>query len=81
MTPNHLDETFKGPWFNSRTAAAYVPCRSLKSWYLWRDRHGIIPRANGSVAKRDIDRALRIPRKRFTPSPASLANLSKRKVA
>lgn len=77
----HPDDTFSKPWFDSRTAAAYVGNKSLKAWYSWRDRHGIVKRSNGTVAKRDIDRALRVPRKRFTPHPRSLANLAKRKVA
>lgn len=70
----HLD--FSGPWFNARTAAAYVPCKSVKAFYMWRTRHGVIPRANGSVAKADLDRALALRRKsRRVMHPRSLANL------
>lgn len=81
---DHPDDTFKGPWFDCHTAARYVPCKSLKAWRQWRRRHGIVTRgANGSVAKRDIDRALRMTKKptRRGLHPNSLANLSKRKVA
>lgn len=55
------DDRFRRPWFDSKTAAAYVPCKNVKAWYQWRKRHGIVARANGSVAKADLDRALRLP--------------------
>lgn len=70
--------SFRGPWFSSREAQAYIPCRSLKAFYMWRKRHGIIARANGSVAKADIDRELRKRKPRRVMHPASLANLRKR---
>lgn len=73
--------TTAGPWLTPHEGQLYVGCKSIKSFWQWRRRHGIIARSNGTVAKRDLDRALRVPRKRHTPSPASLANLSKRKVA
>jgi hypothetical protein len=69
---------FRGPWFNSRTAAAYVPCKSVKAFYMWRRRHGVVARANGSVAKADLDRVLALHRRPRVMSPASLANLRKR---
>lgn len=69
--------TFKGPWFSSREAAAYVTCPSLDAWYSWRRRHGIIPRGNGSVAKKDLDRELTRRPSRRGKSLASLANLRK----
>lgn len=76
------DDPFRGPWFDSRTAAAYVPCRSVKAWYEWRKRHRIVARSNGSVMKADIDRALRMKRiKRSGRHPNSLANLAKRRIA
>jgi hypothetical protein len=66
-------------WLNSRQAAAYVPCPTLNAWYMWRNRHGIVPRANGSVAKADIDRALSLRnKKRKRVSPKSIANLRRR---
>ena len=71
-------DRFAGPWFDSKTAAAYVPCRTLKAWYAWRRRHGIIKRANGSVAKADLDRVLRRRKPRRLMHPASLANLQRR---
>lgn len=63
-------------WFNSRQAMAYVPCPTLNAWYMWRNRHGIIPRANGSVARADIDRVLNLRnKKRRRVSAKSLENL------
>jgi len=74
--------TFRGPWFTSREAAAYIPCKSLIAYYAWRRRHGIVPRANGSVAKADLDRALDARRKpRRKMAAASLANLKNQKTA
>ncbi len=69
---------FSGPWFNAKTAAAYIPCASVKAWYEWRKSHGIIPRNNGSVAKADLDRALRLRKPRRLMAKASLDNLRKR---
>jgi hypothetical protein len=66
---------FRGPWFNAKTAAAYVPCKTVKAWYVWRVRHGIIARSNGSVAKADLDRVLNRRKPRRVMAPASLANL------
>lgn len=68
-------DPFAGPWFDAKTAAAYIPCKSVNAWYAWRRRHGIIARNNGSVSKTDLDRELkrRKPRKRMRA--ASLANL------
>ncbi len=66
---------FRGPWFNAKTAAAYVPCKTVKAWYVWRVRHGIIARANGSVAKADLDRVLNRRKPRRVMNPVSLANL------
>lgn len=71
-------DPFRGPWFDAKTAAAYVPCKTVKAWYAWRRRHGIIARANGSVSKADLDRVLRRRKPRRTMHPASLANLQKR---
>lgn len=71
-------DQFAGPWFDAKTAAAYIPCKSVKAFYEWRRRHGIIPRNNGSVAKADLDRALRVRKARRVMAAASLANLHKR---
>jgi hypothetical protein len=73
MTPAR--DPFAGPWFDAKTAAAYVPCRTVKAWYVWRKRHGIIQRANGSVAKADLDRVLSRRKPRRVMAAASLANL------
>lgn len=69
---------FRGPWFTSRQAAAYIPCKSLKGWYEWRRRHGIVARSNGTVAKADLDRILNARRRPRRMASASLANLQKR---
>lgn len=71
--PEHV-----GLWLTSRQAAAYVGNASVKAFYQWRDRHGIVARANGTVARRDLDRALdpRLKRRRVM-HPASLANLQR----
>lgn len=73
MTPER--DPFAGPWFDAKTAAAYVPCKTVKAWYVWRKRHGLIARANGSVAKADLDRVLSRRKPRRQMAPASLANL------
>ena len=70
--------TFAGPWFSAREAQLYVTCRSLKSWYEWRRSHGIVPRNNGSVAKADLDRALRLRKPQRVMAKASLDNLRRR---
>lgn len=70
--------TFAGPWFSNAEAAAYVCCKSVKAFYEWKRRHGVVSRSNGSVCKRDLDLALRQPRKKNRMAPASLANLRKR---
>ncbi len=67
---------FSGPWFDSRTAQAYVGCRTLKGWYEWRKRHAIVG-SGRRVAKADLDRALKGRRFRRM-AEASLANLQKR---
>ena len=71
-------DPFRGPWFASRTAQQYVCCKTLKAYYEWRRRHGIIPRSYGRVAKADLDRILRRRPPRREMHPASLANLAKR---
>jgi hypothetical protein len=76
-------DPFRGPYFDAKTAAAYVPCKSkdgsisVKAWYAWRRRKGILPRNNGSVLKADLDRVLRRRKPRRVMHPASLANLRK----
>lgn len=79
--PLRAVDPFAGPWFSAKTAALYIPCRTVKAWYEWRRRHGIIARANGSVAKADLDRVLRRPKPRRVMHAASLRNLQKRRIA
>lgn len=67
--------TFRGPWFSSAEAAAYVGSKSVKGFYEWRRRKHIVPRSNGSVAKADLDRVLRARKPKRVMSPVSLANL------
>jgi hypothetical protein len=73
-------DPFAGPWFDSKTAAAYVCCKSIEGWYEWKKRHGIVSRSNHTVAKADLDRALKIKRIRRM-HPESLKNLRRRRVA
>ena len=68
------DEHF-GIWLRSDEAQRYVGCRSIKGWYEWRRRHGIVARGNGTVSRLDLDQALRRPRKSSVMHPASLSNL------
>jgi hypothetical protein len=75
------EDRFKGPWFDAKTAQAYVTNKTMAGWYAWRKRHGIVARANGTVLKADLDRALapRLARLRkrggSVRHPNSLANL------
>jgi len=71
-------DRFAGPYFDAATAAAYIPCKTVKAWYAWRRRHGILARNNGSVLKADLDRVLRRRKPRRVMHAASLANLRKR---
>jgi hypothetical protein len=79
MTPER--DRFAGPWFDAKTAAAYIPCTSkrggisMKAWHAWKRRHGIIARNNGSVLKADLDRVLRRRKPRRPMHAHSLANL------
>jgi hypothetical protein len=66
---------FSTPFFDSRTAAAYVPCKSVRAFYEFCRRHGITRRRNGAVAKVDIDRAMNRKRPRRAMATTSLANL------
>ncbi len=74
MIPDR-DDDFRGPWFSTATAARYVCSKNPKAFREWRRRHGFIPRANGSVAKADLDRVLRRRKPRRVMHAASLANL------
>lgn len=67
-------DDLRGPWLNSRAAQRWVGCKTLKGWYAWRRRHHIVPRANGTVAKRDLDREL-AKKRTHRMAAASLRNL------
>lgn len=69
--------TFRGPWFRPAEAAAYIACPSVEAFAQWCRRHGIVRRQNGSVAKADLDRELRKPRRMH---PNSLRNVRARRV-
>lgn len=75
MSAPILVDPFRGPWFDAKTAAAYIPCKSVKAWYIWRRRHGIVTRNNGTVNKADLDRELKRRKPRRTMHARSLANL------
>ena len=52
---------FVGPWFNTKTAAAYLDKPTRHAFWIWAKRHGVIPvrRAGCQLyAKADIDRVL-----------------------
>jgi hypothetical protein len=72
-------DPFAGPWFSATTAAAYIPCKTVKAWHAWKRRHGILTRSNGSVAKADLDRVLRRRKPRRVMHANSLHNLRVRK--
>lgn len=78
------DIRFKGPWFDSQTAAAYVGCKTVKSWYEWRKYRQIARLSNGMVHKADLDKALRFAKPSHTDRtggatrhPNSLKNLER----
>lgn len=71
--PQQFD--FSGPWFTSKVAAAYVCSKTVRAFYTWRTRHFIVARSNGSVAKADLDRALKARKRKRVMAPASLLNL------
>ena len=65
-------------WLDSKAACAYVGCKTIGGWYAWRKRHGIVKRANNTVNRADLDRALRyrpVARGGSVRHPNSLANL------
>jgi hypothetical protein len=71
-------DRFRGPWFDAKTAAAYVHCPTVRAWYEWRKRHRIVALRRGLVLKADIDKALRAKSKPRVMADASLANLQHR---
>jgi len=69
---------FSRSWLDSKAAAAYVGNKSVKGFYDWCRRHFIVRRNNGTVARADLDRALKAKRPKRVMAAASLANLRKR---
>lgn len=69
---------FSGPWFDARTAAKYLCRPTVKAYYEWCRRHGIV-RQNGLAAKADLDRARRVSRSVRRIHPNSLKNLRLRR--
>lgn len=52
---------FRGPWFNSATAAAYLQISNADAFRKWAKRHSIVFLYRGRrvlVAKADLDRAI-----------------------
>lgn len=70
---------FSRPWLDSKTAAAYVGNKSVKGFYDWCRRHFIVRRNNGTVARADLDRALKAKRPKRVMAAASLANLRRKR--
>jgi hypothetical protein len=74
-------------WLTSDEARRYVGCKTMKGWYEWRKRHGVVKRRNNTVNRADLDRALRAlaarPRNYVggggAHHPSSIANLRKAK--
>lgn len=73
---SNVGDDLRGPWFTPTQAARYIPCKTVKAFYSWRKRKGLIARGNGTVAKADIDRILkRRSRRGQHRHPRSLSNL------
>lgn len=65
-------------WLTASEASRYVGCRTVRAFYDWRKRHGLVPNGRGQFARRDLDKARAIPRKRHVMSANSLSNLRRR---
>lgn len=64
-------------WLTAADAAVYVGCKTTRAFYTWRRVKGLVPNGRGFYLRRDLDRAMAVPRKRRVMHPASLANLRK----
>lgn len=62
-------------WLTAADAAIYVGCKSTRAFYTWRRVKGLTPNGRGFYLRRDLDRAMAQPRKRYQMHPTSLANL------
>lgn len=71
------DQRF-GVWLTAKQAALYVPCQSVKAFYMWRRRHGLVTARDGTVSRLDIDRIKRLRKPSRVMSAQSLVNLRKR---
>lgn len=65
---------FSRPWFDLKTAAAYVGCRTVRAFYDWKKRHAIVG-SGRRVMRADLDRAMKAPRRPRRMAEASLRNL------
>lgn len=60
---------FRGPWFRTLEAAAYVQCLhacgcpSVNAFYQWQRRYGVVAH-RGRIAKAELDAALTSGRRR-----------------
>jgi hypothetical protein len=53
-------DPFRGPWFNSETAARYTDKPTRRAFRMWATRKGIVATSEGRLySKADIDRVLR----------------------
>jgi hypothetical protein len=59
---------------SQKEAAEYVRCASVKAFYEWRKRRGIVVQ-NRLVARADLERALKVRKPRKPMAAASLDNL------
>ena len=62
-------------WLSAREAAIYVGNKSVAAFYVWRRTKGLVANGRGFYARRDLDKAMAIPRKRHVMSSNSLKNL------
>lgn len=61
-------------WLPVPEAARYVG-KSIAGFRRWKARRRLVPNGLGQFARRDLDKAMAVPRKRHAMAEASLANL------
>jgi len=65
-----------GVWLTNEEGRIYTGRRTMKGWYEFKRKHGIVSTSAGFVLKRDCDKAMRVPRKPGSGrNPVSLENL------
>ena len=69
-----------GVWLTTREVMHFVPCASVHAARQWVRSHGLIRRANGTVARRDVEAVLARPSRRGR-HPHTLANLTHRRAS